>query len=504
MRRLSFTVMHLVWRQFVIPVIRLLPTRRQMQIRTLAHHAKMTLVYGEIIDFDLLSNAQSTTTAPSHVSTDADLSRVVTQTTSSPLIPKWIVDELRSIAEIEPDLCPTPDLLERFVSYVPPIELGPGQVYARCCSIIADLHPDIIFLIPWLVPGGADQGVLHHVNAALAAGKNVLVISTIDRESPWKNRLPQQAKLIELGDLGRGLSESQRLSVLTRIVLQSPAKTIHIINSPLGWEMLKQFGRSLNAVDKHVFASVFCDDYDYHGALRSYAQMYFIDCWKFLRGVMCDTRWYPEDLKRQYGVSLDKVSTVYFPVLVDAMPIYRSVSTPRILWAGRFTKQKRVDLLIEIARLLPDVTFDVYGYAVHEHERAMENKMRQLPNVKVHGAFDSLESVVVKNPYSLLLYTSGWDGLPITLLDATIAGLPVVASAVGGVPEFIGEETGYPVWDHDSPSAYVQRINEAMADDLARLGKWDAAVALLLSRHTPEHLALQLKRVSGYLSDEQL
>lgn len=481
MRNFFFAMARFVWRQLVLPIVWLLPTRRQMQLRTLAHHAKMTLVHGRTIDFGL-----STCTEPAQAR----------------LVPMWIADELRSISEIDPDLCPTPDLLERFTSYVPPMELGPGEVYVACCSIIADLRPDIFFLIPWLVPGGADQGVLHHVNAALAAGKNVLVISTIDRESPWKSRLPQQAKLIELGELGRGLSEAQRLSVLTRIVLQSPAKVIHIINSPLGWEMLKQYGRSLIAVDKRVFASVFCDDYDYHGALRSYAQMYFVDCWKFLRGVMCDTSWYPQDLKRQYGVSLDKVSTVYFPVHVGDPPIYRAVSEPRILWAGRFTKQKRVDLLIKIAGLLPEVVFDVYGYAVHDYEREMEDKMRTLPNIRVHGAFDSLESIVTKNSYSLLLYTSGWDGLPITLLDATIAGLPVVASAVGGVPEFISEEAGYPVWDHDSPSAYAERINEAMADDFARRRKWEAAVALILCRHTAEHFSEQLKSVSGYLSDE--
>jgi glycosyltransferase involved in cell wall biosynthesis len=217
---------------------------------------------------------------------------------------------------------------------------------------------------------------------------------------------------------------------------------------------------------------------------------------------MCDTSWYPQDLKRQYGVSLDKVSTVYFPVHVGDTPIYRAVSEPRVLWAGRFTKQKRVDLLIEIAGLLPGVVFDVYGYAVHDYEREMEDKMRALPNIRVHGAFDSLKSVVAKNSYSLLLYTSGWDGLPITLLDATIAGLPVVASAVGGVPEFISEEAGYPVWDHNSPSAYVERINEAMADDFARRRKWEAAVALILSRHTAEHFSGQLKGVSGYLGDE--
>ena len=118
------------------------------------------------------------------------------------------------------------------------------------CTVIGDYHPDIIILVPWLVRGGADLGVLHHADAALAAGKKVLVIATLDAESPWKERLPQTARFVELGKIGRNLSEQQRLTVLTRLVLQSPARVVHIINSRLGWEMIKTYGKSLRAVGK--------------------------------------------------------------------------------------------------------------------------------------------------------------------------------------------------------------------------------------------------------------
>jgi glycosyltransferase involved in cell wall biosynthesis len=264
--------------------------------------------------------------------------------------------------------------------------------------------------------------------------------------------------------------------------------------------MLKQYGRSLIAVEKRIFASVFCDDYDHFGAKHSYAQKYFVDCWKFLQGVMCDTLWYPEDLVRHYGVSSDKFTTVYFPVSIDSAPVYRSVTVPRVLWAGRFCRQKRVDLLIDIARLLPDVIFDAYGYASNEFERELEARMREVPNIKVHGAFESFNSLVETDAYSLFLFTSGWEGLPITLLDVTIAGLPIVASVVGGVPEFISEETGYPVREIDDSRAYAERIHEAMVDDFTRHQKWKSAAELVMTRHTVEYFSQQLKCVNGYLN----
>lgn len=502
MRGLFVSIVRFFWRQFCLPVIGLLPTYRQAQLRTLAYHAKMTLAHGQVIEFNRLVGDELT---PSPSVPDAGFPFVISEplpeSVATSLMPAWIIEELQSLSSIESDLFPSPDMLARFVEYTPTIELAPGQLYAECCSIIGDLRPDIIFLIPWLVRGGADQGVLYHVKAALAAGNKVLVISTIDRESPWISRLPGQVKYIEIGILGRELSEAQRISVLTRIVLQSSARVIHIINSPLGWEMLKQYGRSLITVNKQIYASVFCDDYNHYGAIHSYAQMYFVDCWKYLQGVMCDTQWYPEDLVRQHGVSLDKFTTIYFPVSIDIAPAYRSISVPRVLWAGRFCKQKRVDLLIEIAQLLPDIIFDAYGYASNEFERELEARMREVSNITVYGAFESLELLVETQAYSLFLFTSGWEGLPITLLDATIAGLPIVASAVGGVPEFINEETGYPVRDIDNSHAYAKRICEAMADDFTRQQKWESAAKLIMTRHTVECFSHQLKCITGYLSE---
>ena len=132
----------------------------------------MTLVHGQVIELDRFVGDKL---SPSPSIPEADLPPVISEplpaSATSSLIPVWMVHELRSLSSIEPDLFPSPDLLGRFVAYTPPMELSPGQLYAECCSIIGELRPDIIFLIPWLVHGGADQGTVHHVDAAVAAGK---------------------------------------------------------------------------------------------------------------------------------------------------------------------------------------------------------------------------------------------------------------------------------------------------------------------------------------------
>ncbi len=417
-------------------------------------------------------------------------------------LPAWAIDELRNIATIEPDLFPTDGFLKHFKSYTPPLDTLPGEVYAACHASIGDDHPDIIILVPWLVRGGADLGVLHHVQAALEAGKKVLVIATLDADSPWKERLPGQVRFLELGKLGRNLSEQQRLTVLTRLVLQSSARVLHVINSRLGWEMIKTYGKCLLAAEKTLFASVYCDDYDQNKVRWSYPRFYLTDCWHYLEALFCDSLFYPDELKRQFGIATNKVHTLYFPTDIKPQQQYRSASTQRVLWAGRLTVQKRPDLLIGVAKALPDVLFDVYGYCYNQHDKHYEQALARLPNVQLRGTYDSFGDLINASDYALFFYTSAWDGLPNVLLEAVAHGLPVVASAVCGTPEFINEQTGYPVADTDDPAAYASRIKEALDNEPERRQRWNNAFDLLQSRHSSTLFLQSLNAIDGYFRPE--
>lgn len=58
----------------------------------------------------------------------------------------------------------------------------------------------------------------------------------------------------------------------------------------------------------------------------------------------------------------------------------------------------------------------------------------------------------------VFLLISNWEGLPLTILEAMRAGLPVIASSVGGVPEaVIDNQTGYLV-----PRADVEALTQAI------------------------------------------
>ena len=153
----------------------------------------------------------------------------------------------------------------------------------------------------------------------------------------------------------------------------------------------------------------------------------------------------------------------------------------RFLWAGRLDKQKRFDLLLQIAAQMPDVDFDCWGKAVLDAPPNLDN----LPqNVRLHAPFTSYDELPLTDADGWI-YTSAWDGLPTILIECAALGVPIAASAVGGVPELIDETTGWPVREHDDAQAYVSALRDMLRDDGARLAKVEALQQRVRTRHTP-------------------
>ncbi len=111
-------------------------------------------------------------------------------------------------------------------------------------------------------------------------------------------------------------------------------------------------------------------------------------------------------------------------------PVPPPPSAGRVAWVGRITEVKRLDVLLEIARVLPGVTFDVAGgfeeqrpYVQDLHQRA-----RPLPNVILHGRIARDQMPAFYQRTSCLLCTSDYEGFPNTFLEAWSYGLPVVST----------------------------------------------------------------------------
>lgn len=152
--------------------------------------------------------------------------------------------------------------------------------------------------------------------------------------------------------------------------------------------------------------------------------------------------------------------------------------SPIVAAAGRLSPEKGFDVFAEaagrVAKLHPHVGFVLFGDGP---ERAkIEARVRDLGltgRFVMPGFTRELDRFV---PWAdVLVIPSHTEGLPNVGLEASAAGVPVVATAVGGNPEVVADgETGYLVPPAD-PAALAERIARLVGDPEARRAMGAAA-----------------------------
>ena len=102
----------------------------------------------------------------------------------------------------------------------------------------------------------------------------------------------------------------------------------------------------------------------------------------------------------------------------------------RVLWLARVTGVKNPQRVIEIAKRLPEIDFYLAGGG-----DLLEIMKKQAPeNLKVLGWQDAKSILPIAD---IFLSTSENEGMPIALIEAHLAAIPVVATNVGSVPDVI-------------------------------------------------------------------
>ena len=136
-----------------------------------------------------------------------------------------------------------------------------------------------------------------------------------------------------------------------------------------------------------------------------------------------------------------------------------------VLWLARFTQVKRPDKVIEIARLLPKIRFVMAGGG----ELLDKVKASAPSNVSFVGFQDKNEMWSIAD---IALCTSDSEGMPLSLIEAQMAGVPVVSTDVGSVCEILEDGvTGYLAGkDVKELASKIEMVSEDLESG-AKLGK---------------------------------
>lgn len=185
------------------------------------------------------------------------------------------------------------------------------------------------------------------------------------------------------------------------------------------------------------------------------------------------------------------------------LPQRRAIAEIVIGTASRLVELKGIEYLIRAVAALrndfPTLRLEIAGAGPHRVRLEEEVARTDLAGrVTFLGWIDDIGSVLSR--WDVFVLPSLEEGFPVAALDAMTAGLPVVATAVGGVPELIEDEkSGWLIPPRDV-DALTERLRLLLSNSELRRTVGAAAFARVRDHFN----AAQMATAFGRLYDELL
>jgi glycosyltransferase involved in cell wall biosynthesis len=200
------------------------------------------------------------------------------------------------------------------------------------------------------------------------------------------------------------------------------------------------------------------------------------------------------EIRRDYGAA--EVGVV--PNVTGGLPVGLSGEPEGepgyLLFVGRLRIRKGVEVLLEALRELrkrvPGAVLRIAGNG--EHRDRLERRTAELElgsAVAFLGTCDAARVRTLLRGAAALVVPSTYEGMPLVVLEAMEAGVPVVASRVSGIPEVVVDgETGWLVPPED-PEALARALEEVLTEPEEARRRGAAGRARIEERYRPVHAA---------------
>lgn len=198
----------------------------------------------------------------------------------------------------------------------------------------------------------------------------------------------------------------------------------------------------------------------------------------------------------QRGVSGNHVHVIANAAVSIENPLSREAARERlgvpadafsIGWVGRVSREKGLDVLIDA---LPAIG-ELHAYLTVLGDGPERARLSERANGLANSTHVSWSGVVADaarllRAFDVLVISSRTEGTPMTLLEAMGAGVPIVTTSVGGIPDVVSDDEAILVPSEDS-AALAAAIRSVHDDPAAAAERARRAAARLAAAFSTEH-----------------
>ena len=158
----------------------------------------------------------------------------------------------------------------------------------------------------------------------------------------------------------------------------------------------------------------------------------------------------------QHGISSEKLRVIRNGISWMPPRTARKYPEISIAFVGRHDRQKGLDILLDAISRFPSprIHLHVIGKAVCGRRREDEARFATpSSNVTFHGWLDRKAIVELLRKVDAVVMPSRWEAFGLVAIEAMRAGVPVIASNRGALPEVVQDGVGGYIFDLDDRDA---------------------------------------------------
>jgi glycosyltransferase involved in cell wall biosynthesis len=332
----------------------------------------------------------------------------------------------------------------------------------------------IMFIVPWMVTGGADRVNLELIEGLIGKGHDITVCATLLADHNWEHQFT--ALTPDVFVLPNFLHQVDYPRFLAYLIQSRQIDTVLITGSTIGYQLLPY----LRAVSPGVAFVDMCHVEEPHWLNGGHPR--FGVGYQDALDLNIVTTGHLAAWMQGRGADRERIRVMYTGLKSSQTPASREVRSrlreelnipaelPVIVFAGRICTQKRPALLAEILAALRDHGLEFRALVIGDGElrgelESLLSQYKLSTCVQMLGTVAHQRWLDVLVAADVFLMPSQYEGISIALLESMAAGVVPVVARVGGQEEIVSDDAGVLIPHGDNEiQEYVSALAQLLSN----------------------------------------